>query len=327
MLLASVRRASVLAALTLVIGADSFHAQTQTDSDPLRFTRVASTRQPFYVGVNVGLNLAIAMTRAWVSHNPLRPAVEGGFFGGLGDYAGMRLLGSQRPALRFVGLQTVAASASIARNMAGNAAWDSRFTIPLYPVVLTIRPRVGRDTGHVQLQLSVSATIAAIQALSTPRWHLSPDWRRSLSAGNLVLQANGQIKVPESPADSRCRSQTGCDPHLLYGFTIDGIPFYTTASPDPRATLTHELEHVAQFTREAIPFGGPVSEATWSLFGPVGRTLGRWLILDNLRPVHALSDAIGPSGRWPDMTSYTELEAEAMLSRWTCANATYRCRW
>lgn len=284
-----------------------------------------SGSQATYLGANIAIGAVAAGVHALLAHQPIAPALLGGAVGGAGMYAGMRLIGVRAPALRFAGLQTVAASASIARNMGQGDPWAREFTIPLYPVILNWKPAHADHESAVSARISAASVAAIAQFVSRPYWRLRPDWSTSLTAGTLVFRAAAR-RVPRNADASACTLANTCTERELLGYSADGVTFYAGEAQDPGRVIAHELVHVAQFTQEEILVGAPLSDWALSRIGGIGPAASRWVLLDFTRPVYGLNALIGRSGS-SDRTSFLELEADAMQGLDTCGNPAFACRW
>ena len=301
-------------------------ADAQTDDvppvvDPLRSQALAD--QPlFYLATNVALGMVSSTITAWIRDKPVKPAVLGGAMGGAVTWMGMRLLGTEQRALAFVGLQTSAVGASITRNAGNGIGLLDELTFTPFPLYITVRPRA--TESRVSVRVSAAALVAAASFLSASRWDLEPDWGETLAAGVLVLRSPRLWEPPTTGQPAGCSMDTICDGALL-GRQWSGVLFYTAGQGPSvsRQILTHELVHVAQFSREAITYAVPASDAVLSLFGDPGRAVSRYLVLDWFTPVRFGNRVLGSID---DGSTYLELEADAMRGALgQCERAGHHC--
>ncbi len=259
-----------------------------------------------YWSVDVGTAALSGFLQGRSRRVPLARAVAGGLAGGSLMYTGQRLVGTGKPGLRFVGLQTVAVGASVARNLGTGRGPLEQLTFPVFPLY------VQRDAAaHPEWSARLSVVAVAGLIRTAHEFRTWPDWRQSLLAGVPVFA------VPAAQLDdcSRYGRDGGCTSgtlghHVLGAIAYATRPEHTTA----RDILAHELGHVAQDVRDVVLHAVPASDL--ALRGhPVGRWLSRFLVLDVVLPLNVASRAVGPTPDDPacrDLPSFYECETEAM---------------
>lgn len=260
----------------------------------------------FYWGVDVGTATVSGFVQGRTRHVSLRRVIAGGVAGGSLMYAGQRLVGTGEPALRFVGLQSVALGASVARNLGTGRGPLDELTFPVFPLYVQ-RVRGAEPEWGARLSL-----VAAAGVVRTVReFKVWPDWRESLLAGLPVFQ------VPQS----RLGTCTSYGPrgeclggmlghHLLGALVYAGRPEQTTVQD----ILTHELGHSAQDIRDVVLHAVPASDFVLRRH-PLGRWLARFVVVDVALPLSFASRTVGPPAADPacrDLPSFYECETEAM---------------
>lgn len=299
---------AALAALTLCIRP----ALAQSDDDPQISESGGGAglvhQHLFYVATNTALGMIGSALTAWVKGNPIDRALFGGAVGGAVTWTGMRVLGTEKRELAFVGLQTASLGASIARNAGNGIGLLDELTFTPYPLYVTFRPN--DPDARFSVRLSAGAVVATAWFLSESEWDLEPDWTKSMWAGVLVLRSPKAWEPLANGTTFSCPTDKPCVGGLL-GRQASGVVFYTAGqgAAVARQVLTHELEHVAQFSRESIPYAVPVSDAMLSLFGEGGQALSRYVVLDWFTPLGFGNEIVGRLG---DGRTYLELEADAM---------------
>ncbi len=260
----------------------------------------------FYWGVDIGTATLSGFLQGRSKRVPVTRALAGGVAGGSLIYAGQRLVGTGKPGLRFVGLQTVAVGASVARNLGTGRGPLEQLTFPVFPLY------VQRD-ATAQPEWSARLSVVALAGLirTAHEFRVWPDWRESLLAGVPVF-AVPAAQLDECPGHARlgdCASGT-LGHHVLGAIAYASRPQQTTA----RDILAHELGHVAQDMRDVVLHAVPASDAALRT-EPAGRWLSRFLVLDVVLPLNLASRAAGPPQSDPacrDLPSFYECETEAM---------------
>jgi hypothetical protein len=265
-------------------------------------------RAGFFWGVDVGTATASAVLQGRAHGVSVLRAVIGGVAGGTAMYAGQRLIGTGQPALRFVGLQTVATGASLARNLGTGRGPFAELTFPLFPLYLRVHT-AGRP--HVDVRLSVVALGGIVHTAREFRaW---PDWQESLIAGMPVfgLDASRLGSCLERDRAGRC-TESMLGHHVFGAVAFARQPGVLSAGN----VLTHELGHAAQDVRDAVLHAIPASD--FVLDGdPVGRVLARFFVVDVVLPLNLASRAAGPPDIEPacrGVGTFYECETEAMMT-------------
>lgn len=261
----------------------------------------------FYWGVNVATATLSGLLQGRASRVPVTRALLAGVLGGSTMYAGQRLVGTGEPALRFLGLQTVAVGASVARNISLRRGPVHELTFPVFPLYV----RLGL-AGRPHVSARVSAVALGGIVHSAREFHVWPDWRQSLVAGMPVFS------VPEARLAS-CPKPTPKGDCAVMGHHVMGAVAYSGRPVDMniRTILTHELGHSAQDVRDAVLHAVPASDFVLRQ-DRVGRFLSRFVVLDLVLPLNAVSRAAGPRSTDPacrDLKSFYECETEAMMAR------------
>ncbi len=300
------RRVELLAAVILLVLANSLpsHAQDarpRPRSDP-----------PFYWGVDVGTATISSWVQGRFGKAGLPRVVLGGLAGGSLMYGGQRLIGTGLPGLRFVGLQTVAVGASVARNVGtGHAPW-AELTFPVFPLYVQVRPV--RPAGTAPVRVRASAVALGGLVHTAREFHRWPDWKESLIAGMPVFSLPTARLDGCAEYDQAGRCIQGVVGHHVFGAVAYATePEHFTA----RNVLTHELGHTAQDVRDAVLHAVPASDFVLNS-DPVGRVIARFLVIDVVLPLNILSRAAGPPTSDPGcrlLDSYYECETEAMMTR------------
>ncbi len=255
-----------------------------------------------YWSVDVGTAALSGFLQGRSRRVPVTRALAGGSL----IYTGQRLVGTGRPGLRFVGLQTVAVGASVARNLGTGRGPLEQLTFPIFPLYLQ---RDAAASPEWSARLSVVALAGLIR--TAREFRVWPDWRESLLAGVPVfaVPAAQLDKCASYARDGDCTSGT-LGHHVLGAITYASRPEHTTA----RDILAHELGHVAQDMRDVVLHAVPASDAALRS-GATGRWLSRFLVIDVVLPLNLASRAVGPTPDDPacrDLPSFYECETEAM---------------
>jgi hypothetical protein len=268
----------------------------------------------FYWGVDVGVSALSALLRAHEANVSVKRAFLGGLAGGTLMYAGQRLVGTAAPAVRLVGLQTVALGAGIARNVGAGRAAFSDLTFPLFPFYVRIRPG---ETTRVSVRLSALGLISAAR--------MGRAYRRWPSLGESLLGGAPVFTVPAG--DIRCDAGglTDCQIERLGEHSLGAVVYAEHPAPcSSRFVVAHEMGHVAQDVRDVVLFAVPASDLALAHAGRPGRWLSRYLVVDGFLPLMLASRAAGPPAfdeACRGLSSYYECETEAMLWRKGCAGA------
>jgi hypothetical protein len=286
-------------ALLLVTVSTGVRAQTPGAGNATADVRALSATSS--VAINVALGAGTASLRAWRGHQPLWPAVRRGVVGGAVMAAGLHVGGRDLPAARFLGVQTVAVGASIARDAGEGRPMLSRMVVPLLPFVLELRVRGdnarGDDTSvsaanppiartrepRLRVRLSAAAMAGAVADL-TESHGARVDWRESLANGSLVLRTTSAAfsDGAQCPVGLVCwragRQRLG-----IVTYRADG-----QSAEDIASTLQHESLHVAQRVRELVLMGMPSHTLIVSRAGRIGRVASRVLIVDAVAPLRAV---------------------------------------
>ena len=182
---------------------------------------------------------------------PLRSALVTGVFGGSLMSAGMELIGTESPPVRFAGLQLTAVGASVARNAASGAPMLSDITLPIYPLYVRVRP--GTSTP-ITARVSVM-TATRLATLLTAGGHPTVDWRATVATGAPVLRSP-RWRLPSESCPPPCEGS--------FAQHNAGVIVYSSSAGtdyDLRRTLAHESLHLAQQTRDAVLDAIPASDA------------------------------------------------------------------
>lgn len=279
-----------------------------------------------YLAGNVVLGAGLSAGRAWLGGRPLRPALVRGAAGGLGIYTGLRLVGTGRDPWRFVGLQTTAVGASVVRNAGEGRGALSHVTLTAWPLLVELERPAG-DGWRVRPRLSATAAWSLVSLLRDDALALEWDARASLAVGQVVLRSRLPHAYPRGVPDDAACALRRCDGGV-YGQSRAGIVWYPAATTDrvggAGATLTHELVHAAQATRDVVPIAAPLSDALLARTGRPGRLLARLLVLDVVRPIRSTATMLGALGDGSG-DALIEREAEAMRGVEPCAVLLGRC--
>jgi hypothetical protein len=264
----------------------------------------------FYWSVNVGITALSAWLQGRGARTSVPRAVLAGAVGGSLMYAGQRVVGSAQPALRLLGVQTVALGANVARNTAQGVPALSDLTFPVFPFYVRVRPHAD---PAITVRVSTVALVSGIR-MGT-RYRRWPELGESLVSGGLVFRVPG--------SDLHCYLEDGSCLVGRVGEHVFGAVAFAE-SPDPCSTglvVAHELGHIAQDARDAVLHAIPASDTVLSRAGAVGRWLSRYLVVDGFLPLMAASWTVGSppfDAACHPSSSYYECEAEAMLWRHNC---------
>jgi hypothetical protein len=242
----------------------------------------AQSAPAFYIGINI----AVATISAWANgptdHKSIVRALEGGVIGGTLMYVGQQIIRTREPALRFLGVQTVALGANLARNIGSGVAPTATLVLPLLPFYLTVQPK----QRHVQLRVSAAALVGIANMSAHGR---KLDMLQSLYSGALVFsQAGAQIHCYDWDGDTCLRARVA-------EHRIGSIAYAQDPQPlSQRAVIAHELGHVTQDVRDLLLYAVPVSDFVLRNSGKLGRALADYVVIDAFLPLMAASDIFGP---------------------------------
>jgi hypothetical protein len=270
-------------------------------------TPSARARPQLYWGVDVGVATLSGFLQGRQHKASAVRALLGGLIGGSGMYLGQRMVGTGAPCLRFAGLQTVAAGASIARNLGTGQSPFAVMTFPVFPLYVQYRPDA---THHLSVRVSAAGVGGIVR--TAHEYGVWPSWQESLLAGMPVF-AVSEASLGGCPAYS---PRVGCSEvvvghHLMGAIAYSARPEHFTA----RNVLTHELGHAAQDIRDVVLHAVPASDFVLGS-DPIGRFVARFVVLDFVLPLDVLSHAAGPPRGDPacrEDTSFYECETEAMM--------------
>jgi hypothetical protein len=254
-----------------------------------------------YLALNVAIGTTASIARAVVSGTPLGSALVTGVFGGSLMSAGMELIGTESPPVRFAGLQLTAVGASVARNAASGAPMLSDITLPIYPLYVRVRP--GTSTP-ITARVSVM-TATRLATLLTAGGHPTVDWGATVATGAPVLRSP-RWRLPSESCPPPCEGS--------FAQHNAGVIVYSSSAGtdyDLRRTLAHESLHLAQQTRDALLDAIPASDAALGRMGTSGRFVSRFLVLDVLMPLRAVDEGEARMRGAPRRNSWYETEARA----------------
>jgi len=262
-----------------------------------------------YWGVDVSTATLSGLVQGRFGKHGLPRALLGGLVGGSLMYGGQRLIGTGLPGLRFAGLQTVAAGASVARNLGtGQPPW-AELTFPVFPLYVQVHP--ARDP-HVSVRASVVGIGGIVH--SVREFHRWPDWSESVLAGMPVFRVPAERLQGCAQYDRAGQCTEGVVGHHVFGaIAFADHPGHFTA----RNVVTHELGHAAQDVRDAVLHAVPASDLVLRS-DPLGRVLARFLVIDVVLPLNLVSHAAGPPASDPacrQVNTFYECETEAMMTR------------
>ena len=215
--------------------------------------------------------------------------------------AGMELIGTESRAARFAGLQLTAVGASVAREADAGGSLLSDVTLPIYPFYVRVQPQAAHPVTARLSAMSAARLLTVMTSASRPR----VDWRETLVTGAPVLRSP-QWRLPSS----------SCPPPCAGSFAQHnaGLVIYSASAGtdyDLQRTLAHESVHLAQQTRDAVLAAIPASDAALERFGPGGRTLSRFLVLDVVMPLRFIDEGELRMRGGPRRSSWYETEARA----------------
>lgn len=258
----------------------------------------------FYLATNIVATTLSAWVQSRSSQTSLKDVLVAGVAGGSIMYAGQRMIGTRKTALRLPGMQTVAVGASVARNIATRSAAFSEITLPLFPFYLTIR----QDSPTIHVRASAFALVNFI--LLSGRGY-TPDLPQSLYSGAVIFRHHGEEITCNSAEDGICTVGR-------VGEHRFGAILYAHA-PAPLRTnevITHELAHASQDVRDAVLNALPFSDHALRAQGKFGRALANYVVLDFFLPLGLTSAIVGPppfDKACRDLSRFHECEAYAIL--------------
>jgi hypothetical protein len=254
-----------------------------------------------FLALNVVIGATAATARAMVSGAPVRVALAKGLFGGSLMSGGMELIGTQSRGLRFAGLQLAAVGASIARNADARVPLLSDVTLPLYPLYLRVRPS-GSLPITARVSLMSAARLVSVMAAGD-RPHV--DWAETFATGAPILHST-RWRLPSSSCLRPCEG--------AFAQHNAGVVVYSASAGtdyDLERTLAHESLHLAQHTRDAILDAIPASDAALTRFGPAGRAMSRFLVMDAFMPLRLIDEGEARMRGATRRSSWYETEARA----------------
>ena len=279
--------------LALIVSAPSIARPQALERDPAAHRR--------YLALNVAIGVTASVARAVASGAPLRAALAKGLLGGSLISGGMELIGTESRAARFAGLQLTAVGASVARDADVDGPLLADITLPIYPFYVRVRPQ---SPHPVTARLSVMSA-AHLATVLTSGSHPRVDWRETLVTGAPILRSP-QWRLPS----------TSCPPPCAGSFAQHnaGLVIYSASAGtdyDLQRTLAHESVHLAQQTRDAVLAAIPASDAALERFGPGGRALSRFVVVDVVMPLRFIDEGELRMRGGPRRSSWYETEARA----------------
>jgi hypothetical protein len=233
-----------------------------------------------YLALNVAIGATASIARAMVSGAPVRATLVKGLVGGSLMSAGMELVGTEKPATRFAGLQLAAVGASVVHNADAGTPMFSDVTLPLYPFYVRVRPG---SSAPVTARLS-AASVVRLASVMTQGKRPSLDWSATFTTGAPVFRSP-RWRLPSASCPLPCEG--------AFAQHNAGVIVYSASAGtdyDLRRTLAHESLHLAQQTRDALLDAVPASDAALSRIGPVGRALSRFLVADFVMPLRLVDE-------------------------------------
>src|SRR5262245_44087061 len=146
-----------------------------------------------FLALNVAIGATASVARAVASGAPIRVALAKGLLGGSLMSAGMELIGTESPAVRFAGLQLTAVGASVAREVDTGAPLLSDVTLPLYPFYVRVQPQAPHPVTARLSVMSAARLVTVLTSGSRPR----VDWRETLITGAPILRS-AKWRLPSS---------------------------------------------------------------------------------------------------------------------------------
>lgn len=315
-------------------------------------------RQLFYVAANMTAGAISAVVQRVLagpdadrSVHGVATAALGGVLGGLTSSAGFAVLGTGAPAVRLVGLQTVAIGSSMVRN-AGQGAEPGELGRDLSFVMAPFIIDYRRGSG-VRIRVSAQSMYYLGCGFATDGARV--DWGETAVAGTPVLTVpHAFVSSATAPCGFALRHPSFLQVSgvaaagtviLPRGASVDGLDGRRAALATRRRVLPHEILHVAQQTRDLVAFRIPASDGLARALAPRKRDGVRSGLLTTLRGnlaalmsiviVDPLSPTAGvnylllrtsPKRAW--INSYNEREAEAFLGHTVCSGQGARsCSW
>jgi hypothetical protein len=254
-----------------------------------------------YLALNVAIGATASVARAIASGAPVRAAFAKGLAGGSVMSAGMELIGTESRAARFAGLQLTAVGASVVRNADVGGSPLSDVTLPIYPFYVRVQPQAAHPVTARLSAMSAARLVTVMTSGSRP----SVDWRETLITGAPILRSP-QWRLPSSSCPPPCGGS--------FAQHNAGLVIYSASAGtdyDLQRTLAHESVHLAQQTRDAVLAAIPASDAALERFGPGGRTLARFLVIDAVMPLRFIDEGELRMRGGPRQSSWYETEARA----------------
>ena len=174
-------------------------------------------------------------------------------------------------------------------------------TLPIYPFYVRVQPQAPHPVTARLSVMSAARRVTAMTSGSRPRG----DWRETLVTGAPILRSS-QWRLPSSSCPPPCGGS--------FAQHNAGLVIYSASAGtdyDLQRTLAHESVHLAQQTRDAVLAAIPASDATLERFGPGGRTLSRFLVVDVVMPFRFIDEGELRMRGGPRRSSWFETEARA----------------
>jgi hypothetical protein len=271
------------------------------------------------MAVDVVIGTATAVYSAARAHRPLLEAALRGAAGGAVMHGGKRIIGTRNPDVRLLGVQTVALGANMVRSASSADGWLTDLAFPLYPLVFRWRRGPDPDQGlTARLSLASLYGTAFTAMEGKGRFSLT----ESLRSGGPVFVADAATldRPPEAEPGDLNSSST-----VQFGQHMAGAILWARSSERSSKVLTHETVHLAQFVQDEIIFGLSASDRAWDhlatrqgTLGSAARVAGRFVVLDGLMPIDALSRLSAMFTSVPG-DRYTEREAYFFAGEDLCA--------
>ncbi|HEX2168151.1 MAG TPA: hypothetical protein VHG09_13035 [Longimicrobiales bacterium] len=242
------RITSAAAILMLLSGACASPLQAQDCNDG-GLTRISclpeasrTSGELLTLGANVAIGGLTAGVRQWRADGSFLDGFWRGAVGGVGTYAGKRIVGADFDGAGILGRSVAAAGASVTRNAADGKPMFDRLTIPIGFVRLDWRPHNG--DVHAAFDVAALTTIAGIYMSGLGA---SLDLRRTLDTGAPVFMARDW------------EPGLGWAGRQIFGAVLlRGDP---PVDPDHamllRQALHHERVHVLQYDQSFILWNEP----------------------------------------------------------------------
>jgi hypothetical protein len=239
-------------------------------------------QRPGWVGdftvlsANVLVSAVSAGTVQKARGGSFRDGFARGAAGGVGVYAGKRIVAERWAGAGLLGRQVASVGSSVVWNAGRGRASLDEVALPFGPVRVYVRPRGGGP--RVRARLDAVAAGAMLYGAARPELKL--DAARSLSSGTAVFSAERHY--------FRNQGSTGSTGIAYHGTVyLSEIP--DISPEDVRATFAHERIHVLQGDALFLSLGLPAQEWLAARI-PGGRWVSRWLDVDVAAP---LTTALG----------------------------------